>query len=48
MEFPLPIKISKNDILGNNYTLYAHYNFYFLKRNLMLRIGQGLAFKTNP
>ncbi len=38
----------KNDVLGNNYSLYGHYNFYFLKRNLMLRIGQGLAFTTNP
>ena len=38
----------KNDVLGNNYALYAHYNFYMLKRNLMLRIGQGLAFTTNP
>ena len=38
----------KNDILGNNYSLYAHYNFYFFKRNLMFRIGQGLAFTTNP
>jgi len=38
----------KNDVLGNNYALYAHYNFYFFKRNLMFRIGQGLAFTTNP
>ena len=38
----------KNDVLGNNYALYAHYNFYMLKRNLMFRIGQGLAFTTNP
>ena len=38
----------KNDVLGNNYALYGHYNFYFLKRNLMLRIGQGIAFTTNP
>lgn len=38
----------KNDVLGNNYSLYAHYNFYFLKRNLMFRIGQGLAYTTNP
>lgn len=38
----------KNEVLGNNYALYAHYNFYFLKRNLMLRIGQGLAYNTNP
>ena len=38
----------KNEVLGNNYSLYAHYNFYFLKRNLMFRIGQGLAYTTNP
>ncbi|MDO5979620.1 acyloxyacyl hydrolase [Flavivirga spongiicola] len=38
----------KNDVLGNNYSLYAHYNFYFLKRHLMLRVGQGLALTTNP
>jgi hypothetical protein len=38
----------KNDVLGNNYSLYAHYNFYFLNRNLMFRIGQGLAYTTNP
>ena len=38
----------KNDVLGNNYALYAHYNFYMLKRNLILRFGQGLAFTTNP
>lgn len=38
----------KNDVLGNNYSLYAHYNFYFLKRHVMLRIGQGLAYTTNP
>tara|TARA_R110001583_G_scaffold18352_3_gene73008 strand:+ start:1196 stop:2275 length:1080 start_codon:yes stop_codon:yes gene_type:complete len=38
----------KNDVLGNNYSLYGHYNFYFLKRNIMFRIGQGLAFTTNP
>jgi len=38
----------KNDILGNNFGLYAHYNFYFFKRNLMFRIGQGLAHTSNP
>lgn len=38
----------KNEFLGNNYGLYAHYNFYFFKRNLMFRIGQGLAYNTNP
>ncbi|WP_282043678.1 acyloxyacyl hydrolase [Winogradskyella flava] len=38
----------KNDVLGNNYGLYAHYNFYFFKRHLMLRLGQGIAYITNP
>ncbi len=38
----------KNEYLGKNVALYAHYNFYFLKRNLMLRIGQGLAYTSNP
>lgn len=38
----------KNQFLGETYALYAHFNFYFLKRNLMFRIGQGLAYNTNP
>lgn len=38
----------KNEHLGKNVALYAHYNFYFLKRNIMLRIGQGLAYTSNP
>ncbi len=38
----------KNDVLGNNYSLYGHYNFYFFRRNIMIRIGQGIAFTTNP
>ncbi|WP_299273908.1 acyloxyacyl hydrolase [uncultured Psychroserpens sp.] len=38
----------KNRFLGENYGLYAHYNFYFLKRHLNFRIGQGIAYTTNP
>jgi len=38
----------KNYHLGENYSAYAHFNFYFLKRNLMFRIGQGIAYTTNP
>ncbi len=38
----------KNEKLGNNFGLFAHYNFYFFKRNVMLRIAQGLAYNTNP
>ena len=37
-----------NQTLGRNYSLYAHYNFYFFKRNMQLRIGQGIAYTTNP
>lgn len=39
---------NKNEALGDMYGLFLHYNFYFLKRNLMLRIGQGIAYNTNP
>lgn len=38
----------KNRDLGDMYGLYGHYSFYFLQRNLMLRIGQGIAYNTNP
>lgn len=38
----------KNETLGNNFALYAHYNFYFFKRRLLFRVGQGLAYNTNP
>lgn len=38
----------KNPVLGNNFSFYAHYNFYFFNRNLMFRIGQGMAYNTNP
>ena len=37
----------KNDVLGNNYAIYGHYNFYWLNRRLMFRIGQGLGVTTN-
>lgn len=37
-----------NGTLGKNFGLYAHYNFYFFKRYLQFRIGQGIAYTTNP
>tara|TARA_R110000737_G_scaffold122878_1_gene154867 strand:+ start:931 stop:2028 length:1098 start_codon:yes stop_codon:yes gene_type:complete len=37
-----------NETLGKNYSLYAHYNFYFFKRNIQLRVGQGIAYTSNP
>ena len=38
----------KNEYLGSNFGLYAHYNFYFLNRRLVFRIGQGLGLTSNP
>lgn len=35
------------DVLGANYGLYAHYNSYFFNRNVLLRIGQGIAYASN-
>lgn len=34
--------------LGEHFGLYAHYNFYFLKRNLQFRVAQGISYNTNP
>lgn len=39
---------NKNPELGDLYGLYAHYNFYFLNRRMQLRLGQGVAYNTNP
>ncbi|PKA82397.1 lipid A 3-O-deacylase PagL [Ulvibacter sp. MAR_2010_11] len=38
----------KNPFLGENYSLYGHFNFYFLNRNLTVGIGQGVAYANNP
>ncbi len=38
----------KSEPLGENYSLYGHYNFYFLQRHLMMRIGSGVAYVTHP
>ena len=37
-----------NPTLGKNYGLYAHFNFYFFRRNLEFRIAQGISYTTNP
>ncbi|MCF6308725.1 MAG: acyloxyacyl hydrolase [Flavobacteriaceae bacterium] len=38
----------KNQFLGENYSVYGHFNFYFLNRALTFGMGQGLAYNTNP
>ena len=39
---------TKNSTLGNNIGVYAHLNFYFIKRNLQVRLAQGIAYNNNP
>ena len=38
----------KNPYMGQNYSIGAHYNFFFLKRSLSFDIGQGISYNTNP
>lgn len=38
----------KNQILGKNFAVGLHYNFYFLNRNLQFKIATGIAATTNP
>lgn len=43
----------KNEVLGEDYGLYGHYNFYFGNRthdknDFLLRLGVGLAYNTHP
>lgn len=37
-----------NETLGHHIGIYAHFNFYLLKRNVQLRLAQGIAYNTNP
>lgn len=38
----------KNEFLGDTFGLYGHYSFYFFKRKLFFRLGQGIGYSTNP
>ena len=38
----------KNEFLGHNYAVGLHYNFYFLNRNLVLKVAEGIAMASNP
>ncbi len=46
--FSSVINRSKSETLGDNYGLYAHLNFYLIKRHVQLRIAQGISYNTNP
>lgn len=39
---------SQNEHLGNVLGLYGHINWYFLNRYLMVGVGQGIGYATNP
>lgn len=39
---------SHNKYLGDLIGIYGHINWYLLKRHLMLGVGQGVAYATNP
>lgn len=34
--------------LGQVFSAYGHYNWYFFKRNLVFTLGQGIAYNDNP
>jgi hypothetical protein len=38
----------KNEILGKNYSVGLHYNFYLLNRNIQLKMATGIGMTTNP
>lgn len=38
----------KNPVLGENYAVLAHFNWYFLNRSLFFGAGQGVAYASNP
>lgn len=38
----------KNQFLGHNYAIGLHYNFYFLNRNLVFKVADGIALASNP
>jgi hypothetical protein len=38
----------QNDVLGEVFSAYGHYNFYFYNRHLVIRVGQGIAYATDP
>ncbi len=38
----------QNEYLGEVVGLYGHFNWYFLNRNVVVRVGQGIAYANNP
>ena len=38
----------QNEVLGENYAVGGFYNFYFLNRNLVFKIAEGITLASNP
>ncbi len=46
--FTLAYQDLHNEFLGKSIGAYGHINWYFLNRHLMVRVGQGIAYVSNP
>jgi hypothetical protein len=46
--FSLAYQDMQNEFLGKNVSVYGHFNFYFLQRSLVFRVGQGIAYASKP
>lgn len=46
--FTLAYQNMHNEFLGENLSVYGHFNWYFYNRNLVIRLGQGIAYAGSP
>ncbi len=46
--FTVAYQNMQNEFLGRNLSAYGHYNWYFYNRNLVIRVGQGIAYADKP
>lgn len=46
--FSLHYQNNHNDVLGDLWGVFVHYNFYFFQRKMQLRVAQGFAYATHP
>lgn len=46
--FTLAYQDLHNEYLGENVSVYGHFNWYFYNRHLVIRVGQGVAYAGKP
>ncbi len=46
--FTVAYQSMHNQYLGENIGVYGHFNWYFYNRNLVIRLGQGVAYAGKP